>query len=147
MERVLTVCHGELPEAAMTLRVEVFVREQGFTDEFDEIDAIATHLVLHEGEMPIATCRIFREKDARPEAKGEDFLLGRLAVRFSRRGRGIGSMLLARAEEEARAQGGRTLALHAQCHAIPFYEKNGYSVVSDVEEEQGAPHVWMKKQL
>lgn len=38
--------YDELPEEASRIRREVFVEEQGFMEEFDEIDGWANHLVL-----------------------------------------------------------------------------------------------------
>ena len=37
--------YDELPEEASRIRREVFVEEQGFMEEFDEIDGWANHLV------------------------------------------------------------------------------------------------------
>ena len=36
-----------LPGDAVTIREEVFMKEQGFHDEFDETDRTAAHLVLY----------------------------------------------------------------------------------------------------
>ena len=51
--------YEELPEAAVQIRTTVFMEEQGFVNEMDEIDSIATHFVMYEGENPVATCRVF----------------------------------------------------------------------------------------
>lgn len=47
-----------LPEDAIKIRNEVFVKEQGFNNEFDDIDNIAKHLLVYENEQPVSTCRI-----------------------------------------------------------------------------------------
>ena len=39
----------------------------------------------------------------------------------------------------------KTLFLEAQCHAIGFYEKAGFSVVSEPFLEDGIPHVCMRR--
>lgn len=45
-----------LPEDAAYIRKRVFVEEQGFSDEFDDTDTIAAHIVLYNEEnKPIAT--------------------------------------------------------------------------------------------
>ena len=49
--------YDTLPEEAVRIRKTVFVEEQGFQDEFDKIDSYARHLVLFDGENPIAVCR------------------------------------------------------------------------------------------
>lgn len=130
-----------LPDEALAVRITVFVDEQGFTDEVDDIDDIATHFVLFENDTPVGTCRLFPAKD------GDIYILGRLAVLKSYRGNGYGSDLLTAAEEHARSLGGTALTLHSQCRAQAFYEACGYTACSDVEEEQGCPHIWMKKVL
>ncbi len=130
-----------LPEDAMLIRVAVFVEEQGFCDERDETDDIATHFVMYDGETPIATCRTF------PDASGDCYLLGRFAVRREYRGRGLGREMLRAAEAYVRTVGGARLALHSQYHAKGFYEACGYTAQGDVEDEQGCPHIWMTKSM
>lgn len=129
-----------LPADALTLRVLVFVREQGFVDDPDEIDGYATHLVMYndEGE-PIATCRVF------PQGSVGEFALGRFCVRKDFRGRCIGRQLLTAAEREVASQGGTAIVLHSQLHAKGFYEKCGYVAEGEIEYEQEQPHIYMKK--
>ena len=129
-----------VPEAALAVRIPVFVEEQGFVDEIDEIDSIATHFVLFdEVQEPIATCRVFEQEGT--------YILGRLCVLKAYRGKGYGSELVAAAEQHVRSVNGKSVSLHSQYHAKTFYEKLGYAVCSDIEDEQGCPHIWMKKRL
>lgn len=51
--------YDEIPEEAKTIREAVFINEQGFKDEFDEIDDVAKHVLLFEGDIPVGTCRFF----------------------------------------------------------------------------------------
>ena len=51
-----------LPLEAKNIRETVFVNEQGFNYEFDDIDDIATHLVLYTDDKAAATCRFFIDK-------------------------------------------------------------------------------------
>ena len=69
-----------LSDAAKMIREEVFMREQGFRHEFDEIDAKAVCLVLYEESKPMACGRYFPG-----EADGE-YVAGRLAVLREYRG-------------------------------------------------------------
>lgn len=132
----------ELPREAMVVRQTVFVDEQGFYDEFDDIDEISTHFVmLDEDGAPVATCRVF------PKEGEENYYLGRLAVIKPQRGLGRGAQMLLAAEEYLRELGVPALVLHSQCSAQGFYEKCGYSPFGEVEDEQGCPHIWMKKTL
>lgn len=63
---------SDLPAEAKNIREEVFVREQGFTEEFDEIDAKAVHILLFFGQKAVGTCRFFQS--------GGSWLIGRVAV-------------------------------------------------------------------
>ncbi|MBR5540248.1 MAG: GNAT family N-acetyltransferase [Clostridia bacterium] len=129
--------HG-VPDAALAVRIPVFVEEQGFVDEVDEIDGVATHVVLFdEAEQPIATCRVFEQEDT--------YILGRLCVLKAHRGKGYGSDLVAATERYVGSVGGERLALHSQYHAKGFYEKLGYAPDGEIEDEQGCPHIWMVK--
>lgn len=137
-----TVIYKNLPACARELRQKVFVKEQGFRDEFDEIDATAVHLVLFADDgAPAATCRIFRSEEEKT------YILGRLAVAKERRGQKLGSALLKEAENYVRIEGGRSVALHAQCRRAAFYEKAGYEKFGAVADDEGCPHIWMKKEL
>jgi predicted GNAT family N-acyltransferase len=129
-------------EAARQIRHEVFEKEQGFVDEFDEIDDLAAHFVAYdEQQNPIGTCRVF------PGQEPGSYILGRLAVKKENRGKGIGADLIKAAEEYVKKEAGKSISLHAQCRAEGFYEKSGYKASGNIEEEQGCPHVWMVKEI
>ena len=55
-----------LSEEAKKIREEVFVKEQGFREEFDGIDEMAIHIVLFDGEKAVGTCRLFSH-DSQPD--------------------------------------------------------------------------------
>ena len=110
---------SDLPAEAKNIREEVFVREQGFTEEFDEIDAKAVHI----------------------------WLIGRVAVLRAFRGKGCGKMLLLAAEQEIRNNGATSCSLHAQCRAMDFYTRCGYSPCGEPFDEEGCPHILMQKFL
>ncbi len=129
-----------LPAEALAVRLPVFVDEQGFVDEVDDIDNTATHLVLFDDETPIGTCRVF------PSDEPNRYILGRLAVLKAYRGQGCGGDLIAAAECYVRSLGGTSLILHSQCRAQAFYGKCGYTPYGDIEDDQGCPHIWMKKE-
>lgn len=130
-----------MPDEAMEIRRTVFVAEQGFCDEFDAIDGIAAHVLAYDGERGVGCCRIFSADD------GKGCIIGRLAVLAEHRGRGIGSGILSAAEEYAKSEGFSYVKLHSQYRASGFYAKNGYFEDGGIEDEQGCPHVWMKKEL
>ena len=132
----------KLPDGAKSVRKTVFEEEQGFVDEFDDTDAMATHFVMFDGvENPIATCRVFWSEERKT------YILGRLAVCKEYRHNNIGSLMMQEVEKYVHNIGGKSISLHAQCQASGFYGKNGYAEYGEIDDEQGCPHVWMKKIL
>lgn len=130
-----------LPEEAISIRKKVFMEEQGFRDEFDDIDKIADHIVLYEAGVPAATCRVYWNKQK------QFHVVGRIAVLKQYRGKALGAALLHEAEKQVKKQNGTALYLAAQVRAKGFYEKSGYAAVGEEFLEEYCPHVWMCKQL
>lgn len=131
--------YDALPDEAKNIRITVFVEEQGFNEEFDSVDDIATHIVMYDSEEPIATCRFY--------IKDGSYLLGRIAVIREYRGKHIGALLISKAEEEIKKRGGRKTVIHAQTRAKDFYLKQGYIDSGKNDTEEGCPHVWLFKNL
>lgn len=130
-----------LPEEAHNIRIKVFIEEQGFENEFDEIDAEAVHILMKTDDgMPVATCRVFWSEEM------NSYVLGRLAVLKEYRGNGIGSQVVKAALDFVKDSGGKCLMLHSQCRAAVFYEKFGFVSFGEVELDEGCPHIWMKKE-
>lgn len=123
------------------IRIQVFMLEQGYNNEFDDLDAICMHLVAYDGNVPLGTLRMYYDM-----IKG-CFILGRIAVVQEARKKHIGSMLVNKAHEYILSIGGKQIQLHAQVTAKPFYEKLGYHVCGEVDEDEGVPHVMMCKDL
>ena len=126
---------------ARQIREDVFVREQGFQNEFDEIDEIAYHFTLYEDNTPIAVCRLY------PGDTPGEFIVGRIAIRREFRGRHLGQALLTDAEQFALSQGGRKLSLSAQVRVRPFYEACGYRATGEPYLDEFCSHIHMEKQL
>jgi predicted GNAT family N-acyltransferase len=128
--------------AALALREEVFVGEQGVSAEGDRDgrDEEAVQLVVTgtDGTV-VATARIL------VDAGRARF--GRLCVRRDLRGRGIARSLLAEAEREARAAGCTAIGLHAQTDALQLYLDAGYEPYGERFEEEGIEHQAMEKRL
>jgi predicted GNAT family N-acyltransferase len=131
-----------IPQQAVEIRQKVFIDEQGFQNDFDDIDLIAVHFVLFDDlDMPIATCRVFKGE------KNSSYILGRLAVIQERRGKNIGSLIVEKATEYVKKMSGEQMQLHAQCRTTGFYDRLGFSAFGEIEDEQGCPHIWMRKML
>ncbi len=84
--------YDKLPREAERIRREVFMSEQGFKNESDDIDERACHLVAFDGEIPAGTCRVYRGEDG-------EYYLGRLAVVKAYRGGNVGSGLVEAAKK------------------------------------------------
>lgn len=137
-------------EDAFEIRRRVFIDEQGFHDEFDEVDQNerTIHLTCYvDGEL--AGCARLFPSAIEPKLAGEEglWVLGRFAVLPEYRKYGLGTKLLQAAEEEAMRHGAVRTALHAQCRVIPFYEKSGYEAYGPIEFEEHVEHQWMRKDL
>lgn len=136
------VVYESIPDCAREIRKQVFEDEQGFQNEFDEKDAISTHIVLFDKDkVPVAACRIFHDVEK------DSYILGRLAVVKEYRGKNIGSVVVGEAERYVHKKGGKRIALHAQCRASAFYVKLGYTEFGSIEEDEGCLHIWMRKHL
>ncbi len=133
--------YNVLPQTAKNIRISVFLDEQGFKEEFDDIDGIAKHIVIFDGEKAIATCRYFFSTER------NCYLIGRVAVLPEYRKQHIGAKLLQTAENEIAKSGGKTVELSAQHTAVGFYEKQGYINLHDTHYEEFCLHTWMRKEL
>jgi predicted GNAT family N-acyltransferase len=127
--------------AALALREEVFCGEQGVTlaGDRDGRDGEALHLVAVDDAV-VGTCRMLIEP-------GGTAKFGRLCVRASARGRGVGAALLEVAEAEARAAGAVRVGMHAQTGALQLYERAGYTPYGERFDEEGIEHIGMEKRL
>lgn len=130
-----------LPDEAAKIREQVFMREQGFRNEFDSIDKQASHIVLWADNSPVATCRFFRADDEKC------FVIGRVAVSGEYRGNGYGNETVKAAEAEIVKRGGEAVQLSAQVRVARFYRKSGYREQGDVYSDEGCPHITMRKDL
>lgn len=128
-----------LKDHASTVRHEVFVIEQEVPPELemDEMDAQCVHAVAYDAQhRPIATGRLL-----------PDGHIGRMAVRKSARGTGIGGLVLQRLIQAARARGDTEVVLSAQVHAMGFYARYGFVAEGDVYMDAGIAHRTMSLQL
>ena len=130
-----------LPEESKMIRINVFMEEQGFKNEFDVIDNRAIHIVLYKEGKPVGTCRVFWDGEM------QAYLIGRVAVLKNARGNHYGTELLKEAEQVVVDKGESVLCLAAQLTATPFYESLGYKAYGEAFFDEHCPHIWMKKKL
>lgn len=131
----------ELPENAKLIRETVFVKEQGFMEEFDSVDLIATHIVIYNDSKPAAVGRYFNEGNS------PTYHIGRVAVMKEYRGLGYGKGIMDIAEKHIKAEGGEKIEVSAQLQAKPFYEKCGYTAVGDIYYDEHCKHILMFKNI
>lgn len=122
--------------ACRAIRHAVFVVEQSVpeAEEWDDLDDQSIHLLARDARgTPMATARLL--------VRGETGKITRVAVLAPARGTGLGAALLRESMAILRAQPGVTrLQLGAQNHAIPFYEKFGFTAYGPEYQDGGIPH-------
>ena len=123
-------------EALSEIRRIVFIVGQSVpqADEWDGRDEASWHWLASDSEgQPIGTARLL------PEGQ-----IGRMAVLEEYRQYGVGAALLQAAIAKAREQGMADVFLHAQTHALGFYERNGFVAEGEAFDESGIPHRHMR---
>ena len=121
------------------IRLKVFVEEQQVPLELEwEGNDDHYHYVLARDNQnqAIATGRI-----------GADGHIGRMAVLKPWRNLGVGKTILQALMEYAQQQGNSRVFLNAQTSAIPFYEKQGFVIISDEFMDAGIAHKTMEKTI
>lgn len=121
--------------ALRQIREQVFMIEQSVPIEleWDTYDIDAIHLLaLDKLAQPIACARIFNNS------------IGRMAVVKSWRGVGVGMALLHQAIQICKAREVNKITLSAQSHAIEFYQKAGFVVISEPYLDASIWHVDMQ---
>jgi len=139
--RVLTSTDADFSHCA-AIRLEVFVGEQRVPpeEELDDLDAEAVHVLARVDGTPAGTGRLILQDE-------ETARIGRMAVLKAQRGTGIGAAILERLTDEARRRGIRRLTLSGQLHAIPFYERFGFTAHGDVFLDAGIEHRNMDREI
>ncbi len=130
---------NELFKVAGRIREDVFLTEQGFSTEYDDIDKLAYHFIVYDGEKPIATARLYGNENP--------YHIGRVAVIREYRSKGIGAYVMSETEMFAKEQGISSLVLSAQVRASDFYRKCGYTEFGNEYMDEFCPHIDMMKKL
>jgi len=121
---------------ALRIRVAVFIQEQGFSVgwEPDETDKVAQHYIASLDGCTVATARTYQSEPGKHKIE-------RMAVLKPYRRKGIGTYLTLFIIADV-----KQLWLNAQDHAVDFYERCRFCVVSDVHFPCGVkvPHVTME---
>lgn len=117
------------------IRRRVFIEEQAVPAEleWDGEDAAAQHWLALQDGTPVGTVRLLRNGH-----------IGRMAVLARGRGQGIGTALLQAVLEQSRNNGWREVYLHAQTHALTFYERLGFIASGPEFSDAGIAHHTMR---
>lgn len=147
---------GCFDDAALVRRV-VFMDEQGYENEFDQIDEASDciHVTLYVDGQLAGCSRVFPEALGRTAdaeapvspacdldegvAAGETYIMGRVAVLPSMRRRGLASKIVEASDACARDAGAKLIKLHAQEYVLPLYAKAGYAQIAPVDYEDEGP--------
>lgn len=141
----------ELTDDEMSIRTEVFVDEQGFEDEYDEIDDESHHIILYDDEgKPAGCCRIYGSED---KESGE-YHVGRVALKKQYRGNGYGAQIMQKAIQwvwemntEKHAIKPRDnklkIVVSSQTRVRGFYESLGFVAEGKEYLDQFCPHIKM----
>lgn len=121
------------------IRETVFVNEQGFSEEFDDIDNRCLFVVIFNNEKPVATGRLFKEDNT------NEFIIGRVAVLEDYRNKNYGAKVISLLEAKAKQLGAKQISLSAQLRAEHFYQKQGYISSGDTYFDEFCEHIHMKK--
>ena len=115
------------------------VRMIEMANTYDDIDKIAYHFIVYDGEKPVATARLYGNENP--------YHIGRVAVIREYRGKGIGAYVMNEVEKFAKEQGISSLVLSAQVRASDFYRKCGYKEFGNEYMDEFCPHIDMMKIL
>lgn len=124
-----------LRAASAYIRYQVFVLERGIpaAEEFDAHDLPQTvYAVAFAGDHPLATARLLNASD-------NQVRITRVATLKTARGKSYGRQVVEALEQEIKAQNYKSIEIHAETDAIPFYEKLGYQINSEIYYEDGQP--------
>ena len=124
----------------LQLRSEIFVVEQNCVyNDLDGFDKEAVHLLHKKEGKIVAYARILK-----PGTRFADFSIGRVVVKESERGTGLGIELMEAAKNHIiNALGATKIKISAQSYLQRFYENLGFEVITEMYLEDGIPHFGM----
>jgi len=124
----------------LRLRAEIFVVEQDCVyNDLDDLDKDAIHQFLKKDDEIVAYSRLLK-----PGTRFPDCSIGRVVVKQSERGTGLGIKMMEEAKTYMISQWNTSqIKVSAQKYLRRFYEDLGFVVVTDEYLEDGIPHFGM----
>ena len=135
--------HGSKEYQQMVnLRYNILRKPLGLSFTQEELDKEKNNVLIgvFEDDQLLGCCMLVKEENKKMR-------LRQVAVPNNQQGKGIGRALMAFAENISRDLGYNRIMMHARKTAIPFFEKLGYKVTSEVFDEITIPHHIMEKDL
>ncbi len=132
------IANEQEKRAVYALRFDVFVNEQKVPPEIelDEEDEKALHIIAEDSGVTVGCARLILH-----EGEGH---VGRLAVKRSYRGQGVGTEICRFVIDYCKKHGYRKIWLNSQIQAVDFYEKLGFEKEGDLFIEAGIEHIKME---
>ncbi|MBK6283419.1 MAG: GNAT family N-acetyltransferase [Draconibacterium sp.] len=124
----------------LQLRAEIFVVEQNCVyNDLDGLDKSAVHQFIKKNNEIIAYSRLLK-----PGTRFSEYSIGRVVVKQSERGTGLGIELMNEAKNFILREWKATkIKISAQKYLRKFYENLGFEIVTDEYLEDGIPHFGM----
>lgn len=133
--------YNKINEKIKSIREDVFIKEQCYKVDIDELDNECIHILMYFNDIPVGTLRLIKKDE-------HSLKLGRLAILKEYRANHLGTILLKEAEKYALNNGYKTIYLDAQFDKRGFYFKNGYENMNmPLFLDENYPHIHLKKNL
>jgi GNAT superfamily N-acetyltransferase len=125
--RIRTSSSGDIEELVRVINAAFVVERMAF--DGDRVDAEKVRAYMDKGTFLIAEDESGSLGCVYIELRGERGYLGLLSVKSTRQGSGLGSRVVAAAEDFARSKGARAMDLRVispRAELLPFYRRLGY---------------------
>jgi ElaA protein len=121
----------------LRLRSEIFVVEQTCVyNDLDGLDKFAVHQFMRKDGEIVAYSRLLK-----PGTRFPEYSIGRVVVKQSERGTGLGQEMMEEAKRYIVKEWGATkIKISAQSYLQRFYESLGFAIVTEMYLEDGIPH-------
>lgn len=124
----------------LQLRSEIFVVEQNCVyNDLDGLDKDAVHQFLKKDGEIVAYSRLLK-----PGTRFSEYSIGRVVVKQSERGTGLGIKMMEEAKRYIINElGAAKIKISAQSYLQRFYENLGFEIITEMYLEDGIPHFGM----
>ena len=134
------IVNNYLSKEERYIREEVFIKEQGFVNEIDDLENSSYHLLYKYNNKVVGCARFY-------ELEPNIYKIGRIAILKEYRNLKLGSKMMKCAFDYLKSINCHTLIVYSQVHAKGFYSKLGFIEEGDIFYEENHPHIQMIKYL